>query len=35
METISRHVLAGYKSGLSQGGGPIVLAEESGNYALD
>src|ERR1700730_2907422 len=29
METISRHVLAGYKSGLSQGGGPIVLAEES------
>lgn len=28
METISGHVLAGYKSGLSQGGGPIVLAEE-------
>ena len=28
METIGAHVLAGYKSGLSQGGGAIVLAEE-------
>lgn len=28
METISGHVLAGYKSGLRQGGGPIVLAQE-------
>jgi hypothetical protein len=29
METISAHVLDGYRSGLNQGGGAIVLAEES------